>query len=98
MKDQEINIIIAEFCGWKYIEIFDDFGWIEGVPPNGDPPKLIPDFCNDLNEIQKAEYLLTTMQFDKYASILSPISCNVSRLVLAKAKEKAMALVKVIQG
>ena len=52
MSDEQINIAIAEECGWKQVdgeECFFDNGteqvYIE----------YIPDYCNDLNAMHEAE-------------------------------------------
>lgn len=54
MTDQEINIAIAEACGWSSINV--------AHPPSGIPPshgwpqhRLIPDYCHDLNAMHEAE-------------------------------------------
>ena len=59
MSDQEINIAIAEACGWTEIDGFSAKG-LMGKPPD----KLcsfdyLPDFCNDLNAIREAMELIS---------------------------------------
>ena len=60
MSDQEINIAIAEACGWKDLEN-EDFSEY-GVPcfmlmgSNNTGTRLAPpDYCNDLNAMHEAE-------------------------------------------
>lgn len=63
MSDREINIAIAEACGWKDLEI-EDFSEY-GVPvfmlmgSNNTGTRLAPpDYCNDLNAMHEAEKVL----------------------------------------
>ena len=62
MSDQEINIAIAEVCGWRLI-------FKTKIRQYGRPPwkidgcrERIPDYCNDLNAIHEAEKMLTEEQ------------------------------------
>lgn len=52
MTNQELNIAIAEACGWTDIPII---GGMYGQTP-------IPDYCNDLNAMHEAEKTLTKDQ------------------------------------
>lgn len=53
MTDQEINIAIAEACGWKPHYSGDGFG----EHPIYAPRQMVrlPDYCNDLNAMHEAE-------------------------------------------
>lgn len=70
MTDQEINIAIAEACGWKRITRLGGelHGWIE-------PGYLeeIPDYCYDLNAIEKAESTLPPDKLRESGMILQDI-------------------------
>lgn len=63
MSDQEINIAIAEACGW--VERDEPKGsaapktWWHG--PHRYPPNLmpVPDYCNDLNAMHEALELIS---------------------------------------
>ena len=75
MTNEEINIEIAEYCGWKNIreQDYQPFGtdpyidgpsqvWV-GIHPesdsNSDEYEAIPDYRNDLNAMAEAKSLLT---------------------------------------
>lgn len=75
MTYQEINIEIAEYCGWTKIreQDYQPIGtdpyidgpsqvWV-GIHPESDADskeyEVIPDYCNDLNEMADAKNLLT---------------------------------------
>jgi hypothetical protein len=64
MTDEQINLRIAEACGWTEIRnsVYRHHKpW--GHPPlNRDRIKLLPDYCNDLNAMHEAEKLLTDEQ------------------------------------
>lgn len=72
MTDQEINIAIAEACGWHHIIKDDEWGPDRALKPDqkfemGCAFTNIPDYCNDLNSMHEAEKVLTADQ--KYANL-----------------------------
>lgn len=68
MTNEQINIAIAEACGWKYVNN-------ETHAPDGSFWRSkgleIPDYCNDLNAMHEAEKVLTIKQKQRYATALS---------------------------
>ena len=75
VTNEEINIEIAEFCGWRKIreQDYQPFGtneyidgpsqvWV-GIHPESDVDskeyEVIPDYCNNLNAMAEAKNLLT---------------------------------------
>lgn len=67
MTDEQINRAIAEACGWTkiYTEDFSQVGVpcfrAMGIPPNFihiDNALALPNYCNDLNAMHKAEKVL----------------------------------------
>ena len=75
MTNLEINIAIAEMCGWGFLSK-DKF---IVIPPNSpysvQPLSTIPDYVNDLNAMHDAEKVLTSEQINEYADWLLVI-CN----------------------
>ena len=63
MTNEQINIAIAELCGWteisQYTQAVD--GWYGYEPRNG-PHSQVPDYCKDLNAMRKAMLTLTNKQ------------------------------------
>ena len=60
MTDEQINIAIAEACGWTDAEIIGKenptpFGIMPNERNEGDNYRLIPNYCNDLNAMHEAE-------------------------------------------
>jgi hypothetical protein len=57
MRDEQINIAIAELCGWKE----EEFGpsWYQSFTK-------MPDYCNDLNAMHEAEKTLSGDQWLDY--------------------------------
>lgn len=59
MSDQEINVAIAEACGWKW-EIRRSYretpGWYS---PADHGPEELPNYCTDLNAMHEAEVLIS---------------------------------------
>jgi hypothetical protein len=73
MTKEQINIAIAEACGWevkvkKYL----------AKPPNGEWQyrDKIPNYCNDLNAMHEAEKVLTDVQSTFYWKTLSELVNN----------------------
>jgi hypothetical protein len=60
MTNKQINIAIAEACGWK---VHPKDKWLV-IPPNSphsvQPLYTLPDYCNDLNAMHEAEKVLYT--------------------------------------
>jgi hypothetical protein len=59
MTDEQINIAIAEQCGWKNLHKIPQIaslhsGW-SGIKPDTGNDEFIPDYCNDLNDMHEVE-------------------------------------------
>ena len=50
MTDEQINIAIAEACGWKKLSEYNG-AWGRDLQRT----YLLPDYCNDLNAMHEAE-------------------------------------------
>jgi hypothetical protein len=76
MTNEEINKIIAEYCGWKY-EFngnHEDPEWYWIPPNNPDGNGTPPDYCNDLNEMHDAEkYILDFSRFGRFGDELAKV-------------------------
>lgn len=91
MTNEQINIAIAEACGWAHPSV---------------QPYAFPDYCNDLNAMHEAEKILTTKQKQRYAKALSDDlsdsapteSCHTvwSDTIHANARQRAEAFLKTI--
>jgi len=77
MNDNEINIAIAEACGWKLKRQFT--GQAKGIgvwlDANGDLRSwtCIPNYTTDLNAMHEAEKVLTEKQIRSYAFTLAQV-------------------------
>jgi len=103
MKDEQINIAIAEVCGWIIIKACD--GSLIGKPKNEQGPMdEIPDYCNDLNAMHEAEKVLTDVQSTFYWKTLSELVNNTVghdfdnqfECIHATAAQRARAFLKTI--
>lgn len=83
MTDDEINIAIAEACGWTCL------GQVEGCKPHGYPPDArkpttkelleaygpspwdVPDYCNDLNACRKIAERLNSSENDSQGAAVA---------------------------
>lgn len=81
MINEEIDIAIAEHCGWRNIKGIDyqpigtdpyidgpDQMWVGIHPESGsdsDEYEVIPDYCNDLNLMHEAMKTLSEEQVEK---------------------------------
>lgn len=96
MKDQEINIAIAEVLGWKIM--FEE----RGIPPNWKTTAVedaisCPDYCHDLNAMHEAESSIVTDQKMSYVEQLTPgFGFSLFRdLVHITARQRAEAFLRV---
>ena len=92
MTDKEINIAIAEACGW----ILTAMNWWF---KDGEYFALPPDYCNNLNAMHEAEK--TTLKNDallwhKYASLLDRDYCNQPYTIGSTARQRAEAFLKTL--
>lgn len=101
MKESEINIAIAEACGWKW-EIRRSYretpGWYS---PQDHGPEDLPNYCGDLNCMHEAEKTLTEFeQRNLYVNELrsmAEINFHMDfKAVHATARQRAHAFLKVI--
>jgi len=106
MTDTELNIKIAEKCGWKGIVPQFAIGYAPWRPKSyseacmGDldsvPQDPIPDYCNDLNAMHEAEKCLTRAQKCTYADLLVELCGGAYfRLITATARQRAEAFARV---
>jgi hypothetical protein len=105
MTDEQINIAIAEACGWKYVNNEThapdgSFWWSKELE--------IPDYCNDLNAMHEAEATLDFEQAELFEDELSdvtfknndglenPLPCRFS-VCHATSRQRAEAFLKTIK-
>jgi hypothetical protein len=56
MTDQEINIAIAQACGWHTFGLWNgNAKQVAAYPPDESRSKIIPNYCRDLNAMHEAE-------------------------------------------
>lgn len=100
MTDQQINMAIAEACGWT--EIHDSGVWhhhkLWGYPPlapgaGGNSYQYIPDYCTDLNAMHEAEKVLPIKKLMKYVRHLEKRS---SVWFCADARQRAEAFLRTL--
>ena len=105
MSDQEINMAIAEACGWR---VHPDNRWIV-IPPNSpnsvQPLNTIPDYCNDLNAMHESEKKLIFserklfrywLQKVKGSAIGDDVMIAIDECVHSTARQRAEAFVRTI--
>ena len=105
MTNQEINIAIAEKCGWTHLELGPWGGWPFGCPPkrvNCDKFR-IPNYCTDLNAMHSVEAGLVGHEMVKYQAVLSDITTKNPHvscwdLIHATARQRAEAFLRTVGG
>jgi len=97
MTKEQINIAIAEACGWKYVgnetHAPDGSFWWSKEPE-------FPDYCNDLNAMHEAEKILSDESHADYAcELVKTIRRNGEwfESVSATAAQRAEAFLKTIK-
>ncbi len=99
MTDEQINIAIAEHCGWNFnptwAKEWDSADrWVESAAGERMFRHAIPDYCNDLNAMHEAEKTLGA-DIDAYADRCLE-AAGILRIdtVLLTARDKAEAFLK----
>jgi hypothetical protein len=64
MNDSEMQIAIAEACGWKLHPKNDSIVIPPNSPNSVQPRHTLPDYLNDLNAMHEAEEVLRNDQFN----------------------------------
>jgi hypothetical protein len=67
MTNEQINVAIAEACGWKAVWVRGDSGFYKGFDNGAELRPDLPDYCNDLNAMHEAEWSLTDDQLWRMA-------------------------------
>lgn len=107
MTDQEINIAIAEACGWTNIrtknlpQFQDDRRTYLLGTLSGSEEIHIPAYSNDLNAMHEAEKTLTGKQVLEYVPILNRCTKCFSHItpaimIFATARQRAEAFLRTI--
>lgn len=109
MTDQEINVGIAEACGWTHIENRNSMAmgghWFGYPPVNAIIGKKapIPDFASDLNAMHEAEKVLPKVKITRYISELWGALCRGGDsdqceigIINATARQRAEAFLRTI--
>ena len=98
MTDQEINVAIAEACGWVKHREIEDGHWIWVHPITklicGQP--LIPNYATDLNAMHEAEEILFGIQCENYARLLTGVGLLFYPAAHATARQRAEAFLRTI--
>ena len=99
MSEEEINIAIAEYRGWQILEPevhrVITYHWV--IEPDGSK-SILPDCCNDLNEMREVEMTLSNEIYEEYWNQLIFVCMNEGeeRMNSASAKLRAKAFVIII--
>ena len=89
MSEKEINIAIAEACGWTT----NHKGlWVERLQTYA----ALPNYLADLNAMHEAEKVLTREQIEIYCEHLNPKNHGIWWGIHATAAQRAKAFVKTI--
>jgi hypothetical protein len=101
MTKEQINIAIAEACGYKNVTIGVTEGTIRVVVgyKHHTFDEEIPDYCNDLNAMHEAEKILSDDSHADYACELVKTICRNGEWfesVSATAAQRAEAFLKTI--
>lgn len=98
MTDDQINMAIAEACGWTEIQTctcWDDVS--RGKPPGKIGLKHIEDYCNDLNAMHEAEKTLTDANMFVMAHHIERlVSAHGQHYFHATARQRAEAFLRTL--
>lgn len=89
MTDQQINIAIAEACGWSNDDIEMGYTLCQFS-------ESVPDYCNDLNAMHEAEMMLKSEDCHTYGCYCSNLYEDFGNTVSLTARQRAEAFLKTI--
>lgn len=97
MTPEQINVAIAEKCGWSRCKSCAENDYESWRRPSNDgcEPEL-PDYLNDLNAMHDAEAFLVGDEVDSYVGFLLEELEFQWRLVRATATQKSKAFLRAI--
>ena len=98
MTNKQINIAIAEACGWHDCSFISGecSGLRKDITSLNGRYEPIPDYCNDLNAIHEAEGILTHEQIEVYCSLLQKPQWGIWWAISAPARQRAEAFLRTI--
>ena len=95
MTEEQINIAIAEVCGYKKHEEF--YRWRDPQTKELLCWKSLPDYCNDLNAMHEAEKIFDNALYCRYIDELCTQAIKGKNcMYLATAAQRAEAFVRTI--
>jgi hypothetical protein len=100
MTDEQINIAIAEACGYKNVTIGVTEGTIRVVVgyKHHTFDEEIPDYCNDLNAMHEAEKIFDAALYCRYINELCDLTIKGKNcMYMATARQRAEAFLKTIK-
>jgi glutamate mutase epsilon subunit len=99
MTDEQINIAIAEACGWTSICYNSIHGKWMGTQPQEDRDAYhLPDYCNCLNAMHEAEKVFDTALYCRYINELCDLTIKGNNsMYMATARQRAEAFLKTIE-
>ena len=97
MTDEQINIAIAEHCGWKEIRLDETHHIYGGIEPDNGFRVAIPNYCKNLNAMREAEKTLTGPILDRYVdNCMVEVEHWPSHLLYLSARRRAEAFLQTI--
>ena len=102
MNDSEMQIAIAEACGWKLHPKNDSIVIPPNSPNSVQPRHTLPDYLNDLNAMHEAEKVLSNGEVEDYFDELEsqvPFAMPGTKrryICTATARQRAEAFLKTL--
>jgi hypothetical protein len=107
MTNEQINIAIAEVCGWEWKPYGDMMAWyfngvmkwcreVCGLRKDIKPTTPLPDYLNDLNAMHEAEKILTRDQIEVFCDQLLPKHHGIWWGIHTTSHQRAEAFLKAI--
>ena len=100
MNNEQINIAVAEACGWNPpLEAMGNMTYGGGKFLSSEEWRKdhIPNYCNDLNAIHEAERILTNEQIEVYCSFLQRPQWGIWWAISATARQRAEAFLRTLE-
>ena len=101
MTNEQINVAIAEACGWKEITNCTCGGKKGGCPLGGHASSYTPNYCGDLNAMHEAEKVLAPKNWDRFSEnwhnyYMHLRRGDADRAIHATARQRAEAFLRTL--
>jgi hypothetical protein len=97
MTNEQINIAIAEFCGWKQCQHCAEHGLKTWRYPTDDGcTDALPNYTSDLNAMHEAEVVIIKSGYTAIRTYEDLLQKQIANIIFATAAQRAEAFLRTL--